>query len=78
MFLYVNTGFVATVADGVMMRLQNELVVTGTGSLTFNNSSLVQINATAQIAGSIFYERDHTITNFDYTYWSSPVTGQNL
>jgi hypothetical protein len=57
MFLYVNTGVVATVADGVMMRLQNELVVSGTGSLTFNNSSLVQINATAQIAGSIFYEQ---------------------
>ncbi|MBX9888659.1 MAG: T9SS sorting signal type C domain-containing protein [Flavobacteriaceae bacterium] len=76
----VNTGVTATIADGVMMRLQNELVVTSTGSITFKkNSSLVQINATAANSGSIFYERETTpITNFDYTYWSSPVAGQKL
>ena len=76
----VNTGVVAIVADGVMMRLQNELVVTGTASITFNKkSSLVQVNATAANSGSIFYERETTpISNFDYTYWSSPVTGQKL
>ncbi|MBX9888658.1 MAG: T9SS sorting signal type C domain-containing protein [Flavobacteriaceae bacterium] len=76
----VNPGVAATIAAGVMMRLQNELIVTGTGSITFKkNSSLVQINATASNSGSIFYERETTpITNFDYTYWSSPVAGQKL
>ena len=76
----VNNGVIATVASGVMLRLQNELQVLGTGSLTFkDDSSLVQINDNALNSGSIFYERETTpITNFDYTYWSAPVAGQKL
>jgi hypothetical protein len=76
----VNTGVTAIVAQGVMMRLQNELTVTGTGSLTFSDdSSLVQINDAASNSGSIFYQRVTTpISNFDYTYWSAPVAGQKL
>ncbi|MDG2431218.1 T9SS sorting signal type C domain-containing protein, partial [Flavobacterium sp.] len=76
----VNAGVTATVASGVMLRLQNELSVIGSGSILFlNNSSLVQINDNAVNSGSIKYDRLTTpISNFDYTYWSSPVTGQKL
>jgi hypothetical protein len=77
--LVIVTGVVAIVDDGVMMRLQNELVVTGTASITFNKkSSLVQINAKAANSGSIITNETTPVTNFDYTYWSSPVTGQKL
>lgn len=76
----VNPGVTATVAAGVTMRLQNELTVSGSGSITFKDtSSLVQINNAAVNTGSITYERQTTpISRFDYTYYCSPVSGQTL
>jgi hypothetical protein len=75
----VNVGFEGFGND-TMLRLQDKLVVEGGGKMTFfNGSSLVQINDNAVNSGSINYERETTpISNFDYTYWSSPVTGQKL
>ncbi|MFV5697157.1 T9SS sorting signal type C domain-containing protein [Flavobacterium sp. ZT3R17] len=60
------------------LTITNGVNVTG-GSLTFeNNASLVQINNVAN-SGSITYKRKTTaILNSDYTYWSSPVAGQQL
>ena len=56
----------------------NEVTVTG-GSLTFQNSaSLVQTNNVSN-SGAIQYKRNTTpMVTFDYTYWSAPVSGQEI
>ncbi|MBC5846648.1 T9SS sorting signal type C domain-containing protein, partial [Flavobacterium kayseriense] len=82
----VKAGTIIVVGDeynpftDTMLRLQDKLDVEVGSAMTFlSGTSLVQINATAANSGSIFYERETTpITNFDYTYWSSPVAGQKL
>jgi hypothetical protein len=74
----IDSGVLVGVNSGVVLKLQNELDVTGT--LTFeNNASLVQVNDVAVNTGTIVYKRNTTpMKNFDYTYWSSPVVGQTL
>nr|WP_314895940.1 T9SS sorting signal type C domain-containing protein [uncultured Flavobacterium sp.] len=74
----VNSGAVVINSDHTLT-LTNEVAVSG-GSLTFeNNSSLVQINNTVVNTGVITYKRNNTTTReTDYTYWSSPVSGQTL
>ena len=67
------------------LTVQNDVKVSG-GSLIFEDkSSLVQINFLDNNAvpfsniGSITYKRTTTpMFKFDYTYWSSPVSPQNL
>jgi hypothetical protein len=59
------------------LKITNWVHING-GSLTFENtSSLVQTNNITNI-GNITYKRNFTGGEFDYTYWSSPVAGQNL
>ena len=68
-----------TFNTGTKLTLTNDLKVTG-GSLTFEDSaSLVQINNVTN-SGNIRYRRatQGAISNFDYTYWSSPVSPQTL
>jgi hypothetical protein len=57
----------------------NKAVVNNGGTLTFeNNASLVQMANVAN-TGNIIYKRKSTpMKNFDFTCWSSPVTGQTL
>ncbi|MEO7976142.1 T9SS sorting signal type C domain-containing protein [Flavobacterium sp.] len=78
--LTINTGVVATVSTGITLTIIN--AVTTNGQLIFeNNSSLVQDPATIVNinSGSIIYKRVATaMKNFDFSYWSSPVVGQNL
>lgn len=74
-----NTNLI--VNSGITLKLQNQLEVNSTGSITFqNNSSLVQINDAAINSGTISYKRQTTVVRIgsDYTYWSSPVSMQNL
>lgn len=75
----VKSGMV-TINSGHTLRLDNEVVVSGGGSLFFeNNASLIQINDVAVNSGSITYKRITTpILKTDYTYWSSPVANFNL
>ena len=75
--LTINTGVVVTVAAGVTLTITN--AVTTNGQLIFeNNASLVQTTNATNI-GPIEYSRmSSPMKNFDYTYWSSPVTGQNI
>lgn len=56
----------------------NEVTVTA-GTLRFQNTaSLVQTNNVSN-TGSIEYIRNTTpMVNFDYTYWSAPVSGQEI
>ena len=70
---------------GHTLRVQNDVKVTS-GSLVFeNNSSLVQVNALDNKglpianSGNITYNRTTPkLFKFDYTYWSTPVSPQNL
>lgn len=68
------------IKSGHSLTITNEVTVVGTGSLTFEDTaSLVQINDASVNSGNIIYQRTSaSALNSDYTYWSSPVTGQNL
>jgi len=73
--LTISTGVTATVPSGVTLTITN--AVTTNGQLIFeNNASLVQ-TTNATNSGAIEYRRiSSPMKNFDFTYWSSPVTGQ--
>ncbi len=70
---------------GHTLIVQNDVKVAG-GSLTFDDdSSLVQVNyldnngVPFNNSGNITYKRTTTpMYKFDYTYWSTPVSPQNL
>lgn len=86
----VNTGVIVTINNPHTLTITNGLTVLGTGTLTFDydktfgvnpisSASLVQINNVTN-SGNINYLR-RTNTNLlstDYTYWSSPVSGQTM
>ena len=78
----VNAGKTVTFTNSNVLTVKNEVTVNG--SLTFeNNTSLVQINNVTN-SGNIIYNRTATsldgtgIRGYDYVYWSSPVTGQDI
>jgi hypothetical protein len=75
--LTVNDGAALTVNSSNTLEVTGKVTVIAGGVLTFeNNASLVQIN-NIQNTGSITYKRDsQPMKNFDYSYWSSPVSGQ--
>ncbi|MGL2987209.1 T9SS sorting signal type C domain-containing protein [Flavobacterium sp. RSSA_27] len=75
--LTINSGVVVTVPSGVTLTITN--AVTTNGQLIFeNNASLVQTTNVVN-TGTIEYRRiSAPMKNFDFTYWSSPVTGQNI
>jgi hypothetical protein len=74
----IDNGATVLITSAFTMTIANEL--TNRGFITFeNNSSLVQINETAINSGAILYKRQSaSVRNSDYSYWSSPVTGQTL
>lgn len=69
-----------TIKSGRTFKIENEIDVTSGSSLTFeNNASLVQINDAAENSGAINYHRNTApVKRYDFTYWSSPVSGQTL
>ncbi|PAM95925.1 hypothetical protein B4N84_05080 [Flavobacterium sp. IR1] len=78
----INSGIGINVPSGRTLNITNAVIVSGTGSLVFeNNSSLVQGLATTINAnsGNITYKRNTTAMRlYDYTYWSSPVSDFSL
>jgi hypothetical protein len=82
--LTINGGIVATVPSGVTISITNGVTVnnaSGAKLIFENNSSLVQDPAASVNinSGSIIYKRvSSPMKNFDFSYWSSPVSGQNL
>ena len=78
--LTINPSVIATVPSGITLTIIN--AVTTNGQLIFeNNSSLVQDPATTVNinTGNIIYKRTSAaMKNFDFSYWSSPVSGQTL
>ena len=73
------TNGALTVQDGVSVTVTDVITVNTPGTFILeNNASLVQINDVTNV-GRITYKRNTTpMNNFDYTYWSSPVSGQTL
>lgn len=64
--LTVNTTNSLTITDWVN--------ISANGDLTLNNaSSLIQINNSVN-SGNIHMNRDATVKQYDYVYWSSPVS----
>ncbi len=71
-----------TIASGHTLTVSNEVTVLGTPATTNlifqNTASLIQLN-NAVNSGSIRYFRNATpMVRNDFTYWSSPVSGQVL
>lgn len=69
-----------TISSGDIFTIENNINVAGTAALVFeNNATLLQTNAAAINIGNIHYKRNSTpIRQYEYTYWSSPVSGQTL
>jgi hypothetical protein len=63
-----------------ILKIEYGLDILGNGTLTFeNNASLIQVNNNVVNTSLITYKRiSQPMKNFDYTYWSSPVSGQTL
>lgn len=78
--LQINSGVSVTMNSGHTLNTVNAVTVSGSGSLTFEDgASLLQNNDGAVNTGNITYKRKTTaLTEFDYTYWSSPVTAATL
>ncbi|WP_170826795.1 GEVED domain-containing protein [Flavobacterium caeni] len=72
-------GGIVTINSGHTLTVQNEVNVSNTARLIFeDDASLVQVTNAANI-GDITYKRNTTpMRMWDYTYWSSPVDGQIL
>lgn len=81
--LTINPGGSLLIKSGTAVTVQNQLVNNaGVNALIIEDTgSLIQVNdaTPARNSGSIKYNRQTTpISNFDYTYWSSPVAGFTL
>ena len=78
----VNSGKTLTINSNQYIKIQNELVVNGTGNVIVEDGgSIVQVNDNVNVinTGNITYKRKTTpVTRFDYTYWSTPVSPQTL
>lgn len=71
----IDPGVTMTMKSGHTLFLRNDVKTNGKLVLE-NNASLVQ-TTTAKNSGAIEYRRTSSaMKNFDYTYWSSPVSGQ--
>ncbi|RZJ35982.1 MAG: choice-of-anchor D domain-containing protein [Flavobacterium sp.] len=74
----INAGKIVTIQNNQFFNVQSDLDNSGTITIE-NGGSLVQRNDLAVNAGNIIVKRYTTpMTRYDYTYWSSPVSGQTL
>lgn len=71
--------FNSSATTGHTLTVNYDVSVAAGAQLRFkNNASLVQINDAVN-TGKIIYERaTQPVTEYDFTYWSSPVSGQTL
>ncbi|WP_418511141.1 T9SS type A sorting domain-containing protein [Corallibacter sp.] len=75
--LTINTGKTLTVTSGRYTYVN--LGVTNNGTFNIeNNGSLVQGDDTGINTGNISMLRSASVRNYDYVYWSSPVTGYGV
>ena len=74
--LTVNSGYSITVNSGHTLTVTNEIINNGT-FIVENNANIIQTNNVSNI-GNITVKRNTAMRRLDYTYWSSPVSNQNL
>jgi hypothetical protein len=66
------------IPTGKNFTITGELELTSGTMTVESDANLVQINNDAQNIGNITVKRKAKMKRLDYTYWSSPVSGQNL
>ncbi|WP_298136285.1 MopE-related protein [Flavobacterium sp.] len=67
------------VAASKYVNINYELVVESGATFEVNDdASLVQINNQNNNQGNIIYHRDVMVNQFDYVYWSSPISNFNI
>ncbi|MDP2060045.1 MAG: hypothetical protein Q8J97_09910, partial [Flavobacteriaceae bacterium] len=78
--LVINGGHTLTVSPNTTVKVKNGIDSKPTGYVIIEDSgSLVQVKDDAVNIGNITVKRNTTpVTRFDFTYWSSPVSGQTL
>lgn len=76
----VSNNATVTINSGHTLTVANNLTVDTGATLQFENSaSLIQDNALAINTGNIIYKRNSApMRLYEYTYWSTPVTGQQM
>lgn len=67
----INSGDDVTISNNVTVQVGSTLAFE-------SGSNLIQSGTTNNNSGSITYLRPTSMRRLDYTYWSSPVAGQNL
>jgi hypothetical protein len=73
----VNPGVKVNVSSGDTFTITN--AVTTQGTLIFEDgASLVQTSNVNNVGNIIYKRQSQPMKNFDFTYWSSPVSGQVL
>ncbi|MGK4568291.1 T9SS sorting signal type C domain-containing protein [Flavobacterium sp. 3HN19-14] len=76
--LTVDNNAQVIVNPGFDFKIAGSVTVNSGSSLTFeSNANLIQINNEVN-SGDIIVKRNTSMRRLDYTYWSSPVAGQNL
>ena len=76
--LVVNAGFTVTINGGQYIEVENDVTVNG-NIVIEDKGALVQNDEYATHTGSITIKRKTApMKQYDYTYWSAPVTAQAL
>ncbi|RCW93404.1 List-Bact-rpt repeat protein [Winogradskyella arenosi] len=75
--LVINSGKTLTITDGAYAEVYYDVNNNGTFHIE-NNGALIQIDDTSVNTGSMSMERKASIKNYDYVYWSSPISGFNI
>jgi len=77
--LIVGNNAIVTIESGHNITITGNVNVQNGSTLTFESgSNLIQTGTVNNNSGSIIYKRETTFRRLDYTFWSSPVAGQNL
>ena len=74
--LLIENGISLTVPSDIFLVVTNEVIINGDLILQ-DKASLVQINE-ATNTGTMHLTRTTSLKNFDYVYWSSPVSSFNV
>lgn len=84
--LTVNSGFELTIADGTFVEIDKNLTVNGS-IVVESKGSFVQVDDSGVVDGDVLSDRTKIkvkketsllASAFEYTYWSSPVSGESL
>jgi len=75
----INFGHTFTIAEGFRLLISGDFVNNGT-IVVNNDAILTQLSDTSTYSGSgnAIVKRESNLRKNDYTFWSSPVSGQNL